>query len=279
MAQPTDPFGFKPCSSVMPEAEFYGHISICDTHAVNVCTNGRADAEPVDADPQDSTLVNNFTIASYCMQHRVGTVCEEAGNRWSLLPMCMCLANQMQHGDFHTDLTTAVEAVVRKYLICIDPDGPDGEELSCSDEEKAFAEELLSVCHVGGLSLNEHDADADDRAVGEAKRRREADELLAFFKPPWTGKLNHPCPAGCCGLGPCHDRDTSVKRGVKLIMTVVCPHISRPAANRYTKVFPVLARVLLMLHFNGSHSLPRSAFNQHKNRCEYSIVWSIPFSK
>ena len=274
MAQRTDPFGFKPSVEVMPDAEIYGHIAISDSHAVNLCTNKRADA-----DPQDSTLVKNLTMASYCMQHRVGSVCEEAGNRWSLLPLCMCLANQMQHGDFHTDLTAAVEVVVRKYLNCIDPDGPDGEELSCSDEEKAFAEELLSVCHVGGLSLNEHDADADEPVVGEAKRRREADELLAFFKPPWTGKLNHPCPAGCCGLGPCHDRVTSVERGVKLIMAVVCPHISKPAANRYTKVFPVLARVLLMLHFNGSNNLSRSAFNQYHNRRDYPIVRSIPFSK
>ena len=61
--------------------------------------------------------------------------------------------------------------------------------------------------------------------------------------------MNHVCPPGCCGERECHDRDVSIRRGADLIMKVIFPRMSRPAANRYTKIFPVVLRVCLMMHF------------------------------
>ena len=42
-----------------------------------------------------------------------------------------------------------------------------------------------------------------------------------------------------------------MERGLSLIMTVIFPHLCRPAANKYTKVHPVSLKVTLMLHFYG----------------------------
>ena len=42
-------------------------------------------------------------------------------------------------------------------------------------------------------------------------------------------------------------------------MKVIFPHMTLPAANRYTKVFPVVCRVGLMLHFYG---LPKKAMRR-----------------
>ena len=40
-------------------------------------------------------------------------------------------------------------------------------------------------------------------------------------------------------------------------MTVIVPHLGLPAANRYTRVFPVILRIALMQHFS---SLVKKAF-------------------
>ena len=61
--------------------------------------------------------------------------------------------------------------------------------------------------------------------------------------------LRHLCPAGCCGLEPCADRAKSVSRAVDLVMAVICPHMTKPAANRFTKVAPVVGSVCLKLNF------------------------------
>ena len=43
----------------------------------------------------------------------------------------------------------------------------------------------------------------------------------------------------------------SIQRGSDLIMNIIIPHLTRPAANRWTTVFPVVCSNTLMLHFNG----------------------------
>ena len=143
----------------------------------------------------------------------------------------------------------SLELVVNKYLVCVDTVAAP-----TSDEDlraHAFASELLQICHVAHQSTNQEQEEGS-KEIGEKKRRREAGELLAFFPPPWSGALRHPCRDGCCGevgLGPCSNRPESVRRGVQLIKKVICPHLTRPAANRYTKIFPVTSRVCLMLFF------------------------------
>jgi len=153
----------------------------------------------------------------------------------------------MEHGDFYADVEQAVEAVVGKYLVVAEQfDEPSGEEALGLVK---FAEELLQMCHIRGLSSNDHEEQEEEVAAGEKMRKAEAREFMDFFTPPWTGPLKHSCPAGCCGPTPCADRAVSIKKGTRLVLLVICPHMTRPAANRYTKVFPVVCRVTLQLHF------------------------------
>ena len=238
MSKADDTSGIMPCGEALPSAQYHGSIMSCDSHSVNLLTSKYA-AMVLPA--------RHFHVLSRCTQHKTGSVCEEVAKRWGLLPPSFCLANLMEHGDFNDDLELSIEAVVSKYLHCSDSD-----PAPVTDEDRrlcALAEELLVNCHVGSQSSNDHAASGHDNAVGEAKRRREADEFKTFFPPPWTGMFIHNCPPGCCGVAPCADRTKSIQRAVKLIKSVVCPHLSRPAANRYTRVFPVVARICFMMLF------------------------------
>ncbi len=238
MGQECDTMGLRPCGEALPAATYHVSLTASDTHSVNCLISKYL---PHVLGPR------HFHIGSYCMQHRTGSVCEEVANRFGLLPSSLCLATQMEHGDFHTDVERSVEAVISKYLVVSEHfESPEDEEC---ERLCLFARELLRTCHVMQVSRNDHEETADDVAAGEKKRTQEADDFVRFFMPPWIGVLRHPCPAGCCGILPCADREASVKRGTQLVMQIVCPHMSRPAANRYTKVFPVIGRICLQLHF------------------------------
>ena len=236
-----DTSGILPCREALPSAKYYGSIMSSDSHSVNILTSKNT-----------SHLLpeRHFHILARCTQHKTGSVCEEIAKRWGLLPPSFCLANLMEQGDFNDDLEASISAVVSKYLHCSDSDPAPQ-----TDEDRrlcAFADEILMVCHVARQSTNDHEAGEHEDAVGEQKRMQEAEEFKRFFPPPWKGVLTHVCRAGCCGdigLGPCANRAVSIQKAVRLIKTVVCPHLSRPAANRYTKVFPVVARICFMLMF------------------------------
>ena len=53
-------------------------------------------------------------------------------------------------------------------------------------------------------------------------------------------------PAGCCGEGPCADKDKSKDRAKALDAKIFMPPISEPAANKYTKVDPCVKSVVLI---------------------------------
>ena len=259
MAKSEDTCGLQPCGDARPEAQYHGTITIADSHSVNHLVNKNLEV---------SLPPSNFLLGSLCMQHRAGSVCEEVAKRWNLIAPTLCLANQMEHADFYEDLQLSVTAVVDKYLNLVTPEAAARKAQSARGLCK-FAEELLAVCHVSTLPSNQ---DGDD--VNEGKRAAEAKDFLKFFPPPWADSLDHPCPAGCCGVAPCADRATSVQRGSKLIMTVVLPHISRPAANRYTKVFPVVCRGALILNFFTvfKKAIRRQLQNRHDNSDDERVL-------
>jgi hypothetical protein len=240
MAKSSDTTGLHPRGDALPDAHYHASLTATDTHSVNVLLSK---VVSVDLPPK------HFHIGSMCMQHRTGSVCEEVSKRWELLPPTFCLTTQLMHGDFHDDLKEAVRSTLTKYLHVHDDGEPVGLD-EAAERAHEFAKEILNQCYVGRTSDNQGEEEVD-MAAAEARRRVEAERFLQFFRPPWQGVLQHPCPVGCCGPTPCHDRKVSIDRGTDLIMTIIIPHITRPAANRYTKVFPVAKQVCLMLHFNS----------------------------
>ena len=92
-------------------------------------------------------------------------------------------------------------------------------------------------------------ADADDQ---EQKRRAEVKEILSFFSASRGRLLRHECRPGCCA-----DRAASVDKAFGLVKRFVTPCISEPAANKYTKVDPVIRKLALATNFFG---LLRRAF-------------------
>ena len=236
MGNPDDSVGFCPGGDSKPDAYYYASLAAWDTHAVNVLVSKYLGG---------CLPANHFHMASFCIQHRTGSTCEEVSKKWNLIPASFCLARQMGFADFYDGLEEAVTSVLTKYLFCVEtlPAAAPAD-----DDLRKFAERLLEFCHVEQASDN-CERDAAEEASGCARRKKEAQEFLEFFPPPWHGVLAHPCAAGCCGPRPCHDRQVSIRRGARLIMQVIFPRLSEPAANRYTKIFPVVVRIALMLNF------------------------------
>ena len=58
-------------------------------------------------------------------------------------------------------------------------------------------------------------------------------------------------PPGCCGELACADRSLTLDKAQGLTKRVVAPSISTPAANKYTKVDPVVRKVALLTNFFG----------------------------
>ena len=181
VAQPGDVMGLAPMDDALMDAKYQTTMTTSDSHEVNKAVSKHL----VDVLPP-----THFHIRSLCAQHRAGATCEDVGNKFGLLPGSMCVANLFEQDDFKRDLETAVTQVLFKYLHCVlsvddllqQTWGP--QEL---ERLRNFAEELLRVCHVSGLSRNDHEEVEETVVVGEAKRRREADEFITFF--PHRGKV------------------------------------------------------------------------------------------
>ena len=262
MAQGSETAGLYPRGDALPSAELLASLTASDSHAVNLLLSKQLSAE---------LPPNHLHICSLCMQHRTGSVLEEVSKKWGLLPPSFCLATQLQHGDFHDDLMKCVGLVLTKYLQVKDP--ADVDEMPPSSEEMEFANDLLSACYVSGLSDNS-DRSSDEESHAESQRKAVAAKFLAFFPPPWAGVLVHACPAGCCGPTPCHDRSESVRVGQELIGQVVIRHLQRPAANRYTKIDPVVRCITLMLNFSGvfKKSMRRMLQNKTDNSDDDAVL-------
>ena len=111
--------------------------------------------------------------------------------------------------------------------------------------------ELFEVCYVQASGRG------DDM---ERKQRAEVEEILTFFGASCGSRLRHACPPGCCdpeSVVPAADRGKSVERAFGLVKRFVSPCLSEPAANKYTKVDPVMRKLALAANFFG---LLRRAF-------------------
>ena len=164
----------------------------------------------------------------------MGSCAEEVAKQWIFLGPCFCLARLLGHDDFYVSLKAAVHSTLIKYLDVVPAPSEEEPDRDLSE----FAGLLLRICYV-----TSHDMTDAAKTGAEERRKQDANQFVSFFRPPWCGTMTHVC-AGCC----C-DRMEAVTKGTDLIMKVMLPRMTEPAANRYTKIFPVVLQITLALNF------------------------------
>ena len=93
---------------------------------------------------------------------------------------------------------------------------PDKPPTCCLCSEKAnsiFTEPTMDRCFQHGGELGERTAfgQGGRTASGQRESEKLKEEFVAFLPCGWNRRrFLHPCPAGCCGPAPCHDRAASV---------------------------------------------------------------------
>jgi hypothetical protein len=248
-AHADDPTGILPRSGgdLAINAKYIASILAADKHSVNVLLNKWGCCK------QRAVGPNRFFVCLYCVQHRTGNIVEQVTKYLGLITPCFCISSMLARGDLSQDLEEYLRPVVDKMLDIVDP---TTETPAAGQEDQQrhaeFAKELLNLCYVCVMAEDDDGGDlqrSEERNKAHAQRQREADEVFAFFRPPWGKRLVHPCPAGCCGLAPAANREKTLDRCVELISRVVLPAVSTPAMNKYTKVEPVVTKVTLMASF------------------------------
>ena len=111
----------------------------------------------------------------------------------------------------------------------------------------------------------------------EQKHRAEVKEILTFFAASRAHRLRHACPPGCCRqdlLEPAADRASSVERAFGLVKRFINPCVSEPAANKYTKVDPVMRKVALATNFLGvlRRAFARMFKEEGKDEADHSDI-------
>ena len=87
-------------------------------------------------------------------------------------------------------------------------------------------------------------------APGQGVAEKLKEEFVAFFPFGWNRRrVLHPCPAGCCGPTPCHDRATSVLKSRELVSRVILKRINQPAQNKWTQMHPAFQQTTLVVCF------------------------------
>ena len=241
LAKPDDPTGLLPTGASAPKAKYFASITATDSHSVNKLLSKWISKEQ--ASGQGET---NFHVAMYCTQHKTGNAVQQVTEYLGLIRPGFALAACLQAGDIAKDLDDDLEAVLEQQLEIVDPATA---ALDAPDDTRAFLRELLEQCHVGPPASVHVGPLASERS----SRAKEADEIVPFFAASGQGKrLRHVCPAGCCA-----NRAESIKKAHMLVRRLVVPCISEPAANKYTKVDPVMRKLAIACNFVG---LLRRAF-------------------
>ena len=236
-----DPASVHPVSA-RPAAQYYGSLTATDAHSVNTLLSKWIIAQ------QSEAGQNFFHLAMLCIQHKTGAVVEKVTKFLGLLSPSFCMASCLSDGDFLDNMELHLFATLSDILDVRDPAEAIFDE-EVDRREKQLARELLEQCYV---LAGDCKGDEEAKEAAQARRRQQATQLLNFF-PYWGQheKLIHPCPAGCCGDAAKADRVVSLGRACELIKLVLSPSISTPAANRYTKVDPVVRKVALITNFAG----------------------------
>ena len=212
--------------TVFPQASWYATLISSDGGAPNLLLVKHL----------HNTLPDrHLCLHSICAQHRTGAVVEDITRKSGLLPPLFCTANVFAKGDFFQDIRDEVCRYLEKHLRVLPP-----EEFHANVDDDRLARALLEMFYVGH---------GEQEEKSHAKRQQDVDAFLSFFHGPWGGPLVHVCPAGCCGEAPCANKEETLRKAMDLLNTVIFRHLEVPAVNKWTKVFPVFAKVFLMASF------------------------------
>ena len=129
---------------------------------------------------------------------------------------------------------------------------PEEFELADTDLQRDFTESIMDRCFQHGEELGERTAFGQGERSASDQREAEKlkEDFVAFFPFGWNRRrVLHPCPAGCCGPTPCHDRATSVLKSRKLVSRVILKRINQPAQNKWTKMDLAFQQTTLVVFF------------------------------
>ena len=247
LGMPTDPTGLFPApipgpAFTRPLAKYYGNLMATDQHSVNVLCSKWV------IQNQREAGNNHFHAALFCVQHKTGAVVEAVTKFLGLLSPSFCLSSCLSYGDLADDIENNIRTILDDMLVVSDPADVCYSEAEERDVE--FAKEMMEQCYV--CSAHQDQGEEEENIdISVERRRKEAKELLDFI-PLWgTSRAQHPCPAGCCGATAAADRSVSLDKACTLAKRIISPSITEPAANKYTKVDPVVRKVALMTNFLG----------------------------
>ena len=213
--------GVFPRPEEAPRAKYYGSICEQDSHAVNIlcCKHLRVQLPN-----------NHLMLPSFCKQHHVGRAATAAAERLHLFTPVWCLAKTFAEGDFHQDLESRIGEVLEDEDVGLEVVDPATFVPGAEDLGADFTGAILDRC------LPRDSEGAGDDGLGPGVEQLRV-ELFQFFPLGWNReRALHPCPAGCCGPSPCHDRAVSVTKARRLVDRGILRRITQPAKNKWTKM-------------------------------------------
>ena len=246
VSDPLDPTSLYPGpNDYRPLAKYRGSLQATDQHSVNVLMEKVTVQRQTDLD--DGT---SFELTCFCTQHKTGNVVEEVTKFLGLLSPSFCIASCLSQGDLGEEVEAKLPSTLDCMLDVVDPTEREG--LSERDKRLvAFSQELMTQCYVNDVQRDQDCEDDASRTRSFHRRSQESQDILSFFPCPWSGRLIHLCPPGCCGELACADRSLALQKACGLVTRVAAPSISTPAANKYTKVDPVVRKIALLTNFFG----------------------------
>ena len=195
-------------------------------------------------------------LPNYCIQHHTGRCATDIAVDLKLFTRVGCLAKTFSEGDVHAYLEENIGQSLEDAEVGLEVVHPYYFELAPGDLKRDFTESIMDRFFQHGSELGERTASGQ----GEAEQLKE--EFVAFFPFGWDRRrVLHPCPAGCCGPTPCHDRATSVLKSRELVGRVLLKRITQPAQNKWTKMDPAFQQTTLVVFFFLliKHALERKA--------------------
>ena len=250
VADPLDPTSLYPGPNEnRPLAKYRGSLQATDQHSVNVLMEKVTVQRQNDFD--DGTSVE---MTCFCTQHKTGSTVEEVTKFLGLLSPSFCIASCLSQGDLGEEVEAKLHSTLDCMLDVVDPtELSEREGLSERDKRLvAFSQELMTQCYVNDVQRDQDCEDDASRSRSFHRHSQQSQEIRSFFPCPWNGRLIHLCPPGCCGELACADRSLALQKAFGLVTRVVAPSISTPAANKYTKVDPVVRKLALLTIFLAS---------------------------
>ena len=226
-----------------PRARFYGCLTAKDSHAVNILMLKHF---------REVSPATDVMLPSYCIQHHTGRCATDVAVDLKLFTRVWCLAKTFSEGDFHADLEDIIGKILEDPEYGLEVVNPEEFELAKTDLQRDFTESIMDRCFKHGEELGERTAfgQGTRSAYGQGEAEKLKEEFVAFFPFGWNRRrVLHPCPAGCCGPTPCHDRATSVLKSRELVGRVILKRINQPAQNKWTKLDPAFQQTTLVVCF------------------------------